>query len=270
MISPIITELSNLDKFFFYFFLPALVVFVVGGQRFYFRSKKPTAAIFRLSEELIFGNIVAAFVGSLIAIFLYLYILELDRLEHLKWEFLTLVGFVFLSIPIGIGIGTHVVAVSVRKLLDTQAKNAQEMARAIQYFHYPFSHNLMFSSALLLGYLLALLDFFRGRNLELNNLQIGLLVLSGVTIGAGAGILFIITKCHRLILRTTLILSASVFVLSLGESRTLIYHPIAFLFTVWCVTITLGILLYKQTRVNLRGPVKRMVKKWLQWDIDYL
>lgn len=270
MTQPLITDFSPLDKFFFYFFLPTIVVFVLGVNRLYFRLKKPEERVFKISRELIWGNIVVSLAGFTIGLFLYFYILDLDASQAFKWDFLTLVGFILLSFPLGIGAGTHVVAVSVRKLLEAPAKNHLELTRAIHFFHYPFSHNAMFSSALLMGYLVALLDFFKGRSLDLNWFQIGLVVGSGVIIGTVAGILFIITKCHRLIWRTTVILLLSLGVMTLGESRTLVQHPVTLLFAVGFLTITVGILLYRQTQINLRPPVKRAVKKWLQWDIDYL
>jgi len=263
-------DLTTLDRFFFYFFLPTLIIAILGGHRYYFKRRKPVSKVFKISDDLIFGNFIAIYVALGIAIFLYFYILNIDILKDLKWELLTLIGMVLLSFPIGVGVGAHLVAVSLRKLKPYDSANKKEITKAVDFFHYLFSHNIVYSSILLIIYLLTLLDLFKGRSLELSLLQISLILFSGTVIGGVSAILFIITKSQKLILKPVLIILVSLLVVSIGETRNLIEHPVTLLATVAYSVVALGIIIYRQAGFNLRTPVKRLVKHWLQWDIDYL
>src|SRR4030042_4046545 len=104
----VVTEYTNLDKFFFYFFLPAIAALTVAGNRYYFKSKKPQASTFGITKEIIFGDLIVILLVILVILFLYFYVLELDLFKSARWEMLTLISFIFLTFFIGAGVGAHV------------------------------------------------------------------------------------------------------------------------------------------------------------------
>jgi len=241
----------------------------LGGNRYYNKKRHLKTEKFRFTKEQILANIVAAILGVVIAVFLYFYVLQIRVFDEVGWEVLVLLSFVFLSIPIGIGSGTHLVTMSFVKLMSRKSSD-QELVKTLRFFHYTFSHQLFFIPGLLMFYLIALLDLFKGRSLDLHSLQFITIVVSGIILGAVSGILFIITRCHRLILPAVLVLTASLGFASLNESRNLFNHPVALLIAMMYTMITLGLVVYSQTKINLRLPVKRWIKHWLHWDIEYL
>lgn len=265
-----VADFTNLDRFFFYFFLPAIIIVLLGGHRYYFKKKKPASKVFKISQDLIFGNFISVYLALATAIFLYFYILNIDILKDLKWELLTLIGMIFLSFPIGVGMGAHLVAVSLEKLRPPETVRKKEIIKALRFFHYPFSHNLSYSPMLLLAYLLTLLDLFKGRELEMTIMQTSLTILAGLGLGSAFGLLLIITKSHKLILPPMMVLLLSLLLATIGEARSISRHPVSLLFTTGLITSSFGIFIYKQTKFNLRPPVKRFVKHWFQWDIDIL
>jgi hypothetical protein len=128
----------------------------------------------------------------------------------------------------------------------------------------------MYVSTLLALYVLTVLDIFQGKMLDLNYFYQGLAVICGIIMGSVGGVLTIITKSSSAVLKTCFIILISLFFLSINESRNITLHGVALLLTTFFATIFIGLVIAKQSKINLRPLIKRLVKYWLRWDINQI
>ena len=269
--------LTNLDRFFFYIFLPTLTIFSLWGSRRYFKNRQPYyhhqkfhTRWIDISQKLILGGISLGLLFFTITTFIYLYILNIRLIQNLKWEFIILLTMIFLAFIYGVGIGAHIATLTFKMLLPRKqlGSDFQEFKKALNFYHYPFSHKLFYISFLLVIYLLTLLDLFKGKFIDLNHIQNFISLFTGIIMGTTGAVFSIITKTHNTVLKTCLVLLISLLIVSYMESKNILYHPVALLFTTFYATIVLSLLIQKQSRFNLRAPAKRLVKYWFNWDID--
>jgi hypothetical protein len=266
--------LNNLDRFFFYILIPTLTIYALWGSRHYFRSKQPYYKQNKKQstvQHIININIILGIIGHTFITLLYFYILSTEKIQALKWEIITLASLIFISFTLGIGIGSHLTTLSIKtvipRLLDPRFKN---FTQTLNYFHYPFSHKFMYVSTLLALYVLTVLDIFQGKMLDLNYFYQGLAVICGIIMGSVGGVLTIITKSSSAVLKTCFIILISLFFLSINESRNITLHGVALLLTTFFATIFIGLVIAKQSKINLRPLIKRLVKYWLRWDINQI
>lgn len=269
--SSIMNEFNNIDKFLIYFFIPAFSIYMLLGSKHYFKHKKISSPGFHLSPDLLYGNIFAPIIGGLLVIAIYLYILNIQLIGNLKWEFVIISLLFFLGIPFGIGLGTHIAAISLEKVIPHPIleKNT-ELKRGLKYLHYPFSHRLTFLPGSLIFYALALFDLFKGKITDLNPFQIFVVVLVGYITSILFSIFCIITKTTKLMTITTTMLNVGILFATMNENRNLTNHIIALFISSIFFTLNINLLFYKFIKYyKLRKIIKDGVKKWFDWDIDY-
>lgn len=261
-------EFSNLDQFILYFFLPALAIYLLLSSKHYYKNKQNISSRFHISRDLLVGNIIGSIIVAFIIIGLYLYILNMSQISELRWEFITISVIVILTLLCGIGLGSHLTAISLEKTIDPSIREKfPELNKGLNFFHLPFSHRLVFLPVALIIYALTLLDIFRGKTFELNTIQTLIIIGAGYLIGVILSALSIFSHSTKLMFITSTVFIISIWGVTNNEARNLTEHIIAFFFSIVFFTTSINLAAYRYTRLNsLRKPVRYYFKKWFEWD----
>lgn len=237
-----------LNDFFLYVVIPVFTLFLIFTNRYYYTKKQSQKMRFNMREDLFFGNIVGPIVGLVIILAIYANIIKINTIEELRWEILAIFTIVLLILMLGIGLGAHIVAVSVEKSIGKHLFE-KETDRILYFFHWPFGHIMTFVPASLVCYVLVLLDLIKGEPEKLAQHQELILITFGLFLSTAASISFIITHVTRIMFYTMGILSLSIlFVLSF-EAITLNEHLIAYFFTVIFISSFFMMITYRYTHL---------------------
>lgn len=273
-------EFNYVDLFIVYAALPILAVIGLFGNRMYFKSKQSyfqstflKKSNFKLSRNLVLGNIGVGIFLVIINLSIYTYIINIRLFRPYQWELATIFFLTLLTLALGIGIGAHVTSISIKTHLSPNSqelKKNQLFRQALHFFHYPFSHKLPYTAVLLMTYILSLLDLYKGKILQLNPFAYVSVTIAGIGIGLFTTVLFILAKTQKLMLSTVIILLTSIYLVSYNEALSILQHPISLMFTSIYWTILVTLILQKQSKVDIRTPSKKFIKKWFEWDIDVI
>jgi len=246
-------------NFILYFVLPALTLFLIFTSRYYYRKKQSQKMRFHMNEGLFFGNIIAPIVGMIAILGIYTTILNIQFLSDIRWELLTIFAIALLGLIIGIGIGGHIVAVSIEERIPKLLR-VGELGRILYFFHWPFGHKVPYVPTILILYALILLDLFRGHNILLRENQFILLSISSVAVSVAATLNFIITNVTRVMYYAFLVLTLTIFAILNIESITLVEHAVAFFFTSTFIYSTIFVALYRYLPFASK-KIDKLIKK---------
>ncbi|MDP4011127.1 MAG: hypothetical protein Q8P72_02755 [Candidatus Roizmanbacteria bacterium] len=231
-------------NFFIYFILPAFALFLIFTNKYYYSAKQSKKMRFNMREDLFFGNIIAPIIGLLIILGVYIEILDFQYIGNIRWELLSILAITVLAFIVGIGLGGHITAISIERVVPAILRKG-DFEKILYFFHWPFGHIVPFVPATLILYLLVLLDLFRGKVVEIVQIQIFILTLFGLLLGIIGSGTFVITHVTRVMFYTTLVISISIFAVLGAESITLLDHGVAYFFTVIFVTVASALGVYR-------------------------
>ena len=197
-----------------------------------------------MGEDLFFGNIIAPVIGLLFILGIYLEILDIQLIDEIRWELLSILAIVVLSLIAGIGLGGHIAAISIERAVPKYFHHG-EFKRILYFFHWPFGHIVPYVSTSLIFYSLILLDLFKGKIVPISQYQIVILTIFGFIIGIIFAGTTVITHVTRVIFYTLVILSLTIFLVLGAESITLLEHGSAYFFTIIFVTCTTTLCIYR-------------------------
>lgn len=220
----------NLSDFFLYIVIPVFSLILIFTNRYYYSKKESKKIKFNMTEDILYGNIIAPVILVAVTIGLYANILQLHFITELKWEFISIFMIVILVLLFGIGIGTHIVSVMIEKSLQDKEVN-KESEKILYFFHWPFSHIMTFVPATLVLYVILIMDLVKGSPVKLEKFDLFFLTSFTVIFSALATFNFIKTHTTKIMFYTLGVLTLSIFVLLSFEKITLDKHIIAYFFT---------------------------------------
>ena len=234
----------GLYNFFIYFVLPAFALLLIFTSKYYYSKKQSQKMRFNMGEDLFFGNILAPIVGLILILSLYIEILDIQFLSEIKWELLSLLSISMLSLFVGIGLGGHIVAISIERAVPKYFHHG-EFKRILYFFHWPFGHIVTYVPTSLIFYSLILLDLFKGKAITVSDYQIIILTFFGILVGIVITATIIVTHVTRVMFYTFLLLTITIFIVLSAESITLLEHGAAYFFTIIYVSCVIALGIYR-------------------------
>lgn len=231
-------------NFLLYFILPALVLFYIFTNKYYYSKKQSQKMRFNMGEDIFFGNIIAPIIGLFIILGIYIQILDIQFIGQIKWELLSILAITVLTLIVGIGIGGHIAAISIERVVPKYFRHG-EFKRILYFFHWPFGHIVPSVPTTLILYLLILLDLFKGKVVGISQYQFIILTFFGILAGIVGSGTIVISHVTRVMFYTMLLLSSSIFVVLGKESITLLEHGVAYFFTIIFITCALALGIYR-------------------------